>query len=116
MDYGTRFTHNGFTVTMADGVITVVDPNGWHPSHPDGLIVATFEYGDDWITDTETGNSRVTSDPMAVVFGLVDNLDVTGIQTMTDDGWNQCSVCDTLGDFEMFCSTDCASQAQETED
>lgn len=108
--------YNGLRIIVSPGRIDVLDPNGWHASSPDGCPVASFNTGDGWIEDTDSGNVAATNDPMATVMRLIDNADIGGIQRLADDGWSQCRVCGTLGDFESFCSDQCADDARDSED
>lgn len=113
IDYGSRFTHNGYVVVKAEGKIDVIDPAGWGPGAPDGVIVRSFDYGDGWIADAETGANMLTDDAMATVYGIVDNVDVNGLPDLTDEGWTQCQICGTLGDFDTYCSDDCVRRARD---
>ena len=108
--------YNGLRIIQTPGRIDVLDPNGWHASSPEGYPVASFNTGDGWIEDTDTGAVAATDDAMATVMRLIDNTDVGGMQRLADDGWTQCPVCNTLGAFELFCSDRCAIEARESED
>lgn len=110
-----KVNYGGYSIERTRTTIHIVDPNGAHPSNGwKGETVQSYDYGPGWIGCSETGNVHNTSDPMATVRKIIDDLDVNGLPNIPDDA-NRCVVCNTPCEWH-WCSNDCYFADCDTRD
>lgn len=104
----------GYTIEQTDTEFHVYDDEHRRMLGNDAAPILSYEYGPGWLGCSETGNVHKTTDPLASIVSVLDNVDVNGYPDIEDDA-NRCVVCDEPSEWH-WCSTDCFLQDRDSTD